>query len=91
MSTKKLPPNKIAGWKGYTLEEMRYQEAYLSAKLHIERELLLRDAGELRHNWFASSGEGIFSRVGTLVQYAGYGFTAYRFIKQAMELMRKKR
>lgn len=85
----KLPPHKVAGWKGYTLEEIRYQEAYMAAKLQIQREMLLKEAGGLKSHWFSPLGNSLFGRVGTLMEYAGYGIAAYRFMRQAIDLMKK--
>ena len=91
MSAKKLPPNKVAGWKGYTLDEMRYHRAYLTAKLQIQKEVLAKDAATLKKHWFNPFSGSFLGHAGTLMDYAGYGLAAYNLFRQAKSLMGRKK
>ncbi len=91
MTHKQLPPHKIAGWAGYTLDELRYQEAYVAARLQIKKEQLVQESNQFKGNILHPQGAGLMSRIGTLMDYAGYGLMAYKMVKQAVGLLKKAR
>lgn len=82
------PPHKAEGWKGYTLNQLRYRRAYVTARLELEKEQLGRDIKAERQ---ALTPLSIVSHVGSALRYANWGVLAFQAIKLFMPLLKKKK
>ncbi|MCM1028898.1 MAG: hypothetical protein NC342_07965 [Pseudoflavonifractor sp.] len=82
------PPSKVAGWKGYTLNELRYRQAYVAARLELEKEQLIRDMETERS---MMTPMGLLGNLGSMMQYANWGILAFQALKTVGSLFRHKK
>lgn len=90
MKDKQFSPNTTSSWRGYTLEELRYQRMLALTRVEIEKAKLL-DATETTRESLPIIGS---SSAGTLfksISKLEYLFIAIRLFRKIAPLFRKKR
>lgn len=89
MKAKELSP-KNSTWRGYTLEELRYEKVIALARVHIERARFFDAAQTTRESLPIvgnSSASGIFKSIGKLE----YLIMAIKIFLKFRSLFKKKR
>lgn len=95
MNTKLLTPQaaespaKVAGWQGYTLQQLRYRRAYIAARLELEKEQLLRDFQTEKS--VMASPMGIISGIGSAFKYLNWGILGWQAVKTVGSIFGKKK
>lgn len=82
-------PQKVEGWQGYTIDQLRYRRAYVAARIELEREQLVQDIKDQRQTLF--SPLGIIGHAGSLLKYANWGMIAFEGFKTITSLFRRKK
>lgn len=88
-------------FRGYTLDEIRYQRALAALRKEYAKEKIFNDLASVRKRVSFGSKEGIAGKAGTLAQkmfsglnyldYAMVGYTAFSAIRKFFKLFRKKK
>ncbi len=81
-------PAKVEGWKGYTINELRYRRAYVVAKLELEKQQLLVDLEEERG---MMTPLALLGRLGSAMQYAQWAVLAFQTFKAFGSVFRRKK
>lgn len=96
-------PHTQAGFKGYTMDELRYQRALIALKREFSKETVLENVEKLQRNSpFSNSGQKSIARnvggvagkmIGGLnyVDYLLIGFSAYNSISKIFKFFRRKK
>lgn len=88
--TKKLKSAEQAPeWRGYDIDELRYQQAYAQARLEIEKERMAASAQALYSNSAISRRGGIVGRVLGSLNYMDYAFLAFKICRKAYTLFHR--
>ncbi len=90
---KKLLARDDENWKGYTLDDLRYERAVALARLEIQKEKLAMSASEMRSGVPGIAGGGILGKLmGSLnyLDYAILAFRTFRFVSKRFRSFRKK-
>ena len=94
-------PHTQSGFKGYTLDELRYQRAVLALKAEYCKERIFETAEELHKKTpFSSQGQKIYAKglggiLGKIVSGLSYvdialvGFSAFNSIRKISSIFRK--
>lgn len=88
MSESKPYPHEHADWKGYTLEELRFQRAVNSARLEIQKERIATQFNELQTST-GIGGSGWIGRIFSSFSYLEYGVLAFRLVSRAISTFKK--
>lgn len=78
-------------WKGYTIDELRYQQAYTQARLEIERERIAAGARALYSGGVAGKASGIMGKVLGSLSYVDYALLAFRFCRKVYTILHRRR
>ena len=78
-------------WKGYTLDELRYQRAFALAHLEIEKERITSGLKQMYQSSPMGSGKGLVSKMIGGLNYVDYAVLAFRFGKRIYRIFKKKR
>lgn len=76
-------------WKGYDIDELRYQQAYTEARLEIEKERMAANVRGIYSSTAMTRSGGIVSRILGSLNYVDYAIIAYRIFKKARGIMKK--
>lgn len=85
---KNIAPAKVEGWKGYTIDELRYRRAYVLARLELEKQQLLVDIEDQRS---MMTPLALLGHLGSMMQYAQWGLLAFQTFKAFGSLFRRKK
>lgn len=89
MAESKPLPHQLPGWKGYTLDELRYQRALVAARVEIQKERLVVQSDKLRNAM--SSPTGVWGRIFSSINYVDYAVLAFQLISRTTRTLRKLR
>lgn len=78
-------------WKGYTIDELRYQQAYTQARLEIERERMTASAQSLYSGSIAGKAGGIMGKVLGSLNYVDYAVLAFRLFRKVYTIFHRRR
>lgn len=84
------PKTASSSWKGYTLDEIRYQRVLALAAIEMEKKTLAASAEDARQQvpfFRESRGKGLFKAL----SYFEYAFIAVRLWKRFRGIFKKKR
>ncbi len=84
----KLTENHPA-WKGYDIDELRYQQAYTQARLEIEKERMAASARNIYSSTAMTKTGGIMGRILGSLNYVDYAIIAFRLFRKARGLFRR--
>lgn len=73
-------------WKGYDIDELRYQQAYTQARLEIEKERMSARARGIYDSTALTKSGGIVGKILGSLNYFDYAIIAYRLYKKARGL-----
>lgn len=77
-------------WKGYTIDELRYQQAYTAVRMQIDRQKLFSTASQMRGGMMSFKGSGIVGHLLSNLSYVDYAFMAFRIGRQVFRLFRRR-
>ncbi|MDE6048198.1 MAG: hypothetical protein K2G09_00700 [Paramuribaculum sp.] len=77
-------------WKGYDIDELRYQQAYTEARLEIEKERMSASARSIYSSTAMTRSGGLIGRILGSLNYVDYAIIAFRIFKKARGLMRRR-
>lgn len=75
-------------WKGYTLDELRYQRAYTLARLEIEKERISSGFKHLYSSTPGNMGSGIMKKMIGGLNYVDYALIAFKLGKRIYKMFR---
>lgn len=78
---------KSPDWKGFTIDRLRYQRAYVSARLDIEKDILTKEFTGVKSRYVAKTN--FASRMLNIVDIAGYVVMAFKIFKGARGLFKR--
>ncbi|MCC8070706.1 MAG: hypothetical protein LIO90_02745 [Bacteroidales bacterium] len=78
-------------WRGYTLDELRYQQAYALARIEIEKDRLRSMTRSLTANYNRVSHDTLLGRILNNFSYLDYGFLAFRLVRNVWRLFHRRR
>lgn len=76
-------------WKGYTLEEIRFQKMLAMAKAEIGRQFFMERVAELTAE--NSRPATIIGKLTSALSYFDYAVLAFRLVKSATRVFRRRR
>lgn len=91
MAQQKLSPHKEDNWKGYNLDELRYERAYMQARMVIERERMASQTRNLYSGFTSMKGSSIAGKLLGSLNYLDYILLAFRIGRKALTLIRRLR
>lgn len=91
MKQKALPPHDNVAWKGYTIDEIRYQRALTMARMEIERERLFASAGNIYKGIEQQSSSGIMGRLLSGLNYVDYVMLAFKLGRSLFNIFGRSR
>ncbi len=77
-------------WKGYDIDELRYQMAYTQARLEIEKERMSASARGIYSSTSLTKSGGIVSKLLGGLNYFDYAIIAFRLWKKARGLWSRR-
>lgn len=77
-------------WKGYTIDELRYQQAYTAVRMQIDRQKLMSTASQMKGGMSTFKGAGLIGRLLSNLSYIDYAFMAFRIGRQVFRLFRRR-
>lgn len=87
MNSFKQGPYQTTGWRGYTMDELRYRRAYVTARLELDKAHILSQIDSLRSK--RGTGGGGLS-IGNAVKYVQYGIMAFQVVRRITSMFRKR-
>ena len=75
-------PHNDPQWKGYTLDELRYQRALVSARVEIQKERIVAEVEKIREGAGFTGSGSIWGRMFSSLSYVEYAILAYRLINR---------
>lgn len=91
MTTSKKAPHTQPNWQGYTLDELRYQRALVSARVEIQKERLLNQTNALRGTFGQLKPSGIWGKLFSSLSVIDYGILAFRTVRRVSSMVRSIR
>lgn len=91
MADTKQYPHEHSDWRGYTLDELRFQRAVNLARLEIQKERLAAHIHGVQSSSGLSGANGWLGRIFNSFSYFEYGILAFRLVKRAISTIRKIR
>ena len=88
-STHSKSASRDSDWRGYTLEELRYERIATQARIDTQQEVL--EAGFDRYrtgNFFLN--KSVFSRVLTMINYTDFMVLGFKLMRHIAPLFKKK-
>ena len=79
------------GWKGYSFDELRYQQAYTAARLEIERERMVATSRVLYGGAVGGRASGIIGKMFAGLSYVDYAVLAFRLGRRVYSLFHRNR
>lgn len=89
MTTKKSPHHQ-SDWKGYTIDELRYQRALNSARLEIQKERLLNEFDTMKGTFGVMQPTGILGKMLKSLNFIDYGIIAFQTVRRLSALFRRR-
>ena len=86
----KQPQDPAKPWKGYTIDELRYQQAYTAVRMQIDRQKLFSTVSQMRGGMMSLKGTGLLGRMLSNLSYVDYAFMAFRIGRQEFRLFRRR-
>lgn len=86
---KKLKPHDEPGWKGYTLDELRYQKAVAMIRLEMEKEKISAGFSQMKNGMPMMSTGGIAGKIMGSLNYLDYALIAYKSVTKITSMVRK--
>lgn len=77
------------GWKGYTLDELRFQRMLALAKIEIEKDQLSHQMNSLSK--FGGFGGPIMSKLTSALSYVDYVVVAFRVIRTISKMVKRNK
>lgn len=90
MKQKQLP-HSHENWRGYTMDEMMYQKAFLLARMEVSKSRLLSQASEFKSGFPGVRGGSIWSRILSGLSYVDYIIIAFKLGSKVARLVRALR
>ncbi|MDE6177011.1 MAG: hypothetical protein K2F71_05650 [Paramuribaculum sp.] len=87
----KKAPHHHAEWRGYTIDELRYQRALTSARLEIQKERLLNQVNTIRGSFGMLEGRGIMGKMLRSLNYIDYAVLAFQAFRRLRGFSRGSR
>lgn len=78
-------------WRGYDLDELRFQRAYMLARCEVTKMKLESRIDRLRRGVPAVQGSGMVSRMLGGLNYVDYAFVAYKIASKVFKIFRRRR
>lgn len=92
MAKQKQLPHNTEEFKGYSMDELRYQRAYSAARLEINRSRLQERYTNLRKNGLRPAGKaGTIGRLLGAFSYIDLAIVAWKMGSQTFRLFRRLR
>lgn len=89
---KQLPHSSVEGWKGYTLDELRYARAYTAARMELNRGRLMSRLEEVSKSGLkTSSPAGILGKVLGAFSYIDIALMTWKIGRRMFRLTRSIR
>ena len=85
------PHRDDPAWRGYDLDEIRYQQAYTLARIEICRDRMAASARSLYGGGAASSATSLMGKLLGSLNYVDYALLAFRLIRRAYGIFRRRR
>lgn len=90
MKQKQLPHSE-ENWRGYTMDEMMYQKAFLLARMEVSKTKLMNQAADLRSGFPGVSSGSIWSKLLSGFSYVDYAVLAFKIGSRVVRLVRTLR
>lgn len=85
-------PHKDPAWKGYTIDELRYQRAYTAARIEIARHGLQRSVADMMTATSQSATPtGILGKIFNSLSYIDIGIIAFKTGRKLFNAIKKLR
>lgn len=89
-STNTLPEHPHKEWRGYDIDEIRYQRAYTTARIEIEKERMLHNAQTLYSGGVNPRATGgLVGKMLGCLTYVDYAVLAFKLGKRIYAITRK--
>lgn len=75
-------------WKGYTIDELRYQRAYALARLELEKEKIVSGFHHIYKSTPGTMGTGIMRKMMGGLTYIDYAVLAYKLGHRIYKMFR---
>ena len=76
-------------WRGYTLDELRYERVALQARIETQEEILAAEFDRVRSgNMFLN--KNTFSRVLSMINYADFMVLGFKLVRSIIPFFRRK-
>lgn len=86
-STKIIPADE--NWKGYTLEELKYQRAYTSARLEIQRQRIVLNIHKMKNGGGTSVASSWTGRLLSSFSYFDIGLFTFKIGKRVFKTIKR--
>lgn len=91
MLMKQLPHNDTTKpFKGYTLDELRYNRAYLLAVCEMQKMRLMQRVDAAKNTMPGFTGSGIVGKIMGSLNYVDYALIAFRIISKVSRIFRRR-
>ncbi len=89
-SKRKALPHETESWNGYTLDELRYQRAYTSARMEIQRAELQRNISNFSLTGSGTNPNGgILGKMFNSLGYIDIGIFAFKMGRRIFKIFRR--
>ncbi len=85
MKPKELPQHDV-NWKGYTIDEIRYQRAFTLARLEIEKARIFNATQNIYKGVERQTSTGIVGRLLSSLSYLDYAVIAFKFGRRILNI-----
>lgn len=75
-------------WKGYSIDELRYQRAYTLARLEIQKEKITSSFSRFYSSSSGGFGNGLIKKITGSLNYVDYALLAYKIGNRIYKLFR---
>lgn len=90
MKQKQLPHSE-ENWRGYTMDEMMYQKAFLLARMEVSKTKLMNQVADLKSGFPGVSSGSIWSKLLSGFSYVDYAVLAFKIGSRVVRLVRTLR
>lgn len=78
-------------WKGYTIDELRYQKAFALARVEIQKEKMAIAASQLKEGMPGVKAHGIYGKLLGSLNYLDYVIIAYKLSSKVFSMFKSVR
>lgn len=78
-------------WKGYDIDELRYQLAYTRARIEIEKERMAVTGRSIYAGGLNAKASGIVGKILGSLNYVDYAIIAFKLIRRVYTIFHRRR